>query len=63
MADVVIIMQSLANPNKYQLTGKAAKAADVYGNDGVTTLDALAIQKHLLKLIDTLPVPAGTIVG
>jgi hypothetical protein len=63
MADVVIIMQSLANPNKYQLTGKAAKAADVYGNDGVTTLDALAIQKKLLHLIDTLPVPAGTVIG
>ena len=63
MADVVIIMQSLANPNKYQLTGKAAKAADVYGNDGITNLDALAIQKKLLQLIDTLPVPAGTVIG
>ena len=63
MADVVLIMQSLANPNKYQIVGKAAKAADVYGNDGVTTLDALAIQKRLLHLIDTLPVPAGTVIG
>ena len=62
MADVVLIMQSLANPDKYKLDEKASSAADVYGNDGVTTQDALAIQLYLLHKIAELPVPAGTAV-
>ena len=60
MADVVLIMQSLANPNKFALSEKAAAAADVYGNDGVTTQDALAVQYFLLHKVASLPVPAGT---
>ena len=62
MADVVLIMQSLANPNKYALDADASAYADVYGNDGVTTQDALAIQYFLLKKVAALPVPAGTVI-
>ena len=44
-------MQSIANPDKYNLTEKGAVNADVAGeSDGVTNADALAVQKHLLKL-------------
>ncbi|SEH72766.1 hypothetical protein SAMN02910265_02360 [Ruminococcus flavefaciens] len=49
LSDTVIIMQSLANPNKYELTEQGKKNADVTGNnDGVTLNDALAIQISLL---------------
>lgn len=60
MSDVVLIMQSLANPNKYALGGSDEKAitdqglanADVaeHGN-GVTSGDALRIQEFLLKKV------------
>ena len=59
MADAVIIMQSLANPDKYgengtaetHITEQGRKNADIAGeNDGITNADALAIQKKLLKL-------------
>ncbi|MCQ2468490.1 MAG: 1,4-beta-glucanase [Ruminococcus sp.] len=65
MADVVLIMQSMANPDKYGLKGndkshiteQGLKNADVAGGrDGVTNLDALAIQKLMLDLVDKLPV-------
>ena len=57
MADVVMIMQALANPNKYgiegtaelHLTEKGKKNADMDG-DGLTVGDAQAIQKILLGL-------------
>ena len=61
MSDVVLIMQSLANPNKYDINGTdanhitaAGKAnADVWNTgDGVTTQDALHIQKYLLGLCE-----------
>ena len=64
VADAVLVMQSLANPDKYGTTGsdethltdKGAKNADVAGNgDGVTSKDALAIQKFKLGLIEKLP--------
>ena len=57
MADVVLIMQSLANPNKYGINGTAEKCMTVKGqknadipgtSKGVTTEDALAIQQYLL---------------
>ena len=57
-------MQSLANPNKFGINGSdnhhitevGYANADVTGNnDGVTTEDALAIQKYLLGLIKELP--------
>ena len=57
MSDAVLIMQSIANPDKYGVNGtdnshiteQGQKNADTNG-DGVTNLDALAIQKKLLKL-------------
>ena len=44
IADAVAIMQYLSNPEKYPLSEKGYKNADIDGN-GVTGLDALAIQK------------------
>ncbi|MBR1824630.1 MAG: hypothetical protein IJ779_10410 [Ruminococcus sp.] len=64
LSDAVLIMQYVANPDKYGLTGSSSahitdqgmKNADVSGNaDGVTGKDALAIQKFTLKLITALP--------
>ena len=65
LSDAVIIMQSLANPNKYGINGtderhiteQGMANADVEGGgNGLTSNDALAIQKYMLRLIDTLPV-------
>ena len=59
MADAVLIMQYISNPDKYgengtdknHITEQGKKNADITGeNDGVTNADALAIQKKLLKL-------------
>ncbi len=61
MADVVLIMQALANPNKYDvdgsddnhITAKGRTNADVWNTgDGLTTEDALHIQKYLLGLCE-----------
>jgi hypothetical protein len=49
MADAVLIMQSLANPDKYQISEQGEFNSDLNG-DGITNADALAIQKKLLKL-------------
>ena len=64
MADAVLIMQSIANPNKYgssgtsdsHITAQGLANADVSekGN-GVTVGDARAIQSYLLGAIDELP--------
>lgn len=63
LADSVIILQSLSNPDKYGINGTSSnhmtrqgeKNADCSGSEnGITTMDALAIQKFILKLI-TLP--------
>lgn len=57
MSDIVLIMQSLANPNKYGLEGtdkhhiteKGIECADVDNSgNGITANDALKIQKYLL---------------
>ncbi|SEH69557.1 Carbohydrate binding domain-containing protein [Ruminococcus flavefaciens] len=57
MSDVVLIMQALANPNKYGINGTAethlTKPGEIYGDmngDGLTVGDALNIQKILLGL-------------
>ena len=57
MADAVLIMQALANPNKYGLDGTAevhlteqGKANADMDGDGLTVGDAQAIQKILLGL-------------
>ena len=64
MSDVVLIMQALANPNKYgvngsdkhRITSQGTTNADCCNvGDGMTTNDALAIQQYLLKLVKALP--------
>ena len=56
MGDAVMIMQSLANPNKYKLSEQGKFNADVYeAGSGITTNDATAIQKYLLGRIKSLP--------
>ncbi|MCQ2459251.1 MAG: glycoside hydrolase family 9 protein [Ruminococcus sp.] len=63
MADAVLVMQSLANPNKYGINGtddthiteQGRMNADVNG-EGMTNSDALDIQKYILHLIESLPV-------
>ena len=50
ISDAVLIMQVLSNPNAYTLTEQGAKNADVIGEDGVTAMDALEIQKYTIKL-------------
>jgi len=57
MSDVVLIMQALANPNKYGLEGTSdshlteqGKANGDMNGDGLTVGDAQAIQKVLLGL-------------
>ena len=63
MADAVLIMQSLANPNKYgtsgtdskHITSKGAEQADVdTSTKGITSNDALQIQLFLLGKIKNL---------
>ena len=63
MADAVLIMQSLANPNKYGVGGTDSKAITAQGqanadvdqsSKGITSNDALRIQEYLLKKISTL---------
>lgn len=61
MADIVLIMQSLANPNKFGIAGTdknhitedGFNCADSDG-DGLTVNDALRIQEYLLGLISSL---------
>ena len=56
MSDVVAVMQNLANPDKYKLTDKGAANADVSAaGAGLTSNDALTIQKFLLGSIKNLP--------
>ena len=60
MSDIVLIMQSLANPDKFGINGTAENClteqgkanADMDG-DGLTVGDAQSIQKKLLGLEDT----------
>ena len=51
MADVVFIMQSLANPDKYKLSAIGRFNADINNTgDGITLMDAQAMQERLLGL-------------
>ena len=61
LADAVLIMQSLSNPNEYKLSEKAQKSADVVGGDGITPKDALAIQMIDLKLISVSDLPVADV--
>lgn len=52
MSDVVTIMQSLANPNKYKLSDEGRYNADICSTgDGITLKDAFLIQQKLLEAI------------
>ena len=58
ISDAVFIMQSIANPSKYgkMITEQGKKNGDVSNcGDGLTNMDALAIQKYKLDLIKELP--------
>lgn len=64
LSDAVLIMQCVSNPDQYSVIGKAKghitekgyKNADVYSiGDGVTSKDALSIQKYMLKMLKSLP--------
>lgn len=56
IADATAIVQSIANPDKYSLSDEGKDNADVYQRgDGITGLDAFAIQKLETGLIDSLP--------
>ena len=56
VSDAVLIMQSLSNPAKYQLTTEGKNNADCFNvGDGVTNKDALAVQKYKVALIASLP--------
>ena len=63
MSDVVLVMQSLANPDKFAIGGSDAKALTLQGevnadvdkaSEGLTPSDALTIQKFLLGMIKSL---------
>ena len=65
LADAVLIMQALANPDKYGLNGSSALSITAKGllnadvdstSKGITSNDALCIQKYLLGIITALPV-------
>lgn len=56
IADATAIMQAIGNPDKYGLSEQGAKNADCYNpGDGVTTDDALTIQKIHAKTLSKLP--------
>ena len=62
MSDVVMVMQACLNPAKYgkngtsddRITPEGAIAADVDGNEVLTTNDALIIQRFSLHIIETI---------
>ena len=64
LSDAVLIMQALANPNKYGVNGSDSRHiteqgttnGDVEGGNGITSNDALAIQRYLLHLVTSLPI-------
>ena len=55
MADSVIIMQSIANPDTYKLTAQGESNADTDGSGDITNKDALTIQQYRLNIITALP--------
>ncbi|MCM1132439.1 MAG: dockerin type I domain-containing protein [Ruminococcus flavefaciens] len=56
VADAAAIIQHLGNKDKYALSAQGAANADCYNpGDGVTGMDALAIQKLKAKMISELP--------
>ncbi|MDE6427317.1 MAG: dockerin type I repeat-containing protein [Ruminococcus sp.] len=60
IADSVLIMQCLANPDEFKMNAEQADAADVYNRgDGITTMDALAIQMTSINLISVQDLPVS----
>ena len=58
LADAILIMQTLASPNKYAVTDQGRLNGDVDKSTvGLTSNDALFIQEYLLHLRQSL-VPA-----
>lgn len=56
LADSLVILQNIANSNKYPMTEEALDKADVFNRgDGITANDALSIQKYDAKIISSLP--------
>ena len=54
IADIAIIKCYLINSEKYSMTSKGLKNADVQGNEnGINVNDAIAIQKYVLGMIDS----------
>ena len=54
MADAVLIMQCISNPDKYQFTTEGEANADADGSGDISNKDALAIQKFKLGLTESL---------
>ena len=51
LADAVLIMQNIANPNKYKITAQGKLNGDVdETGDGLTTNDAYKIQQFVLGM-------------
>lgn len=64
IADAVLIMQSLSNSDKYTISESGMNAGDVVNRgDGITSMDALAIQMIEAKIIsiEDLPITAEQI--
>ncbi|MDE6425496.1 MAG: hypothetical protein K2K89_05080 [Ruminococcus sp.] len=58
VADAVLIMQSLSNPSEFTITKECADAADVINKgDGITSMDALAIQMIDINLLSIEDLP------
>ncbi len=58
--DAVLIMQSIANPDKYKLTSQGKLNADVFNHgDGITNNDALIVQYVESKTIKVENLPVG----
>lgn len=57
IADATAILQHLGNEDKYGLSEQGRKNADVDGNNGITTEDALTIQMIDAKLLTVKDLP------
>ena len=65
ISDAVMILQALSNKDKYGVTGSDPSHITEQGminadcnksRDGVTTSDALTVQKYIVNLVDSLPI-------
>lgn len=60
IADVAALLQSIGNPDKYELTAQGKVNADVDGSAGITVNDAITIQKYDAGLISKLTLTGGS---